>query len=328
MSPSGEARPAGCGRTGGRRQESGRPVGNGFRSVLVIWNAVAGLDTQERDRAALERFLEERDVRWESVDWDPSVGMKDSIAGADRKGVDVIVAAGGDGTASAVADCMVRCECSLPMALMPTGSSNMLASGLGYPAAPEDALEAAWGGRVERMDVGYVAELDRTFLMSISIGMHADIVRRTSREAKRKLGCLAYALTGVGTLLRTGLMPVSVMLGSRRYRFRTDNLLVLNTADFLPAEESLSDPIEPDDGMLDLVVMRTGSLLDVFGLLLHALVGKRYRPYRTEHRKVCDITVRTRRPMAVQLDGESVGETPVTVEVMPGALPIVVPEGD
>ncbi len=195
----------------------------------------------------------------------------------------------------------------------------------GLPLGLEEALEAAWTGDVVRIDAGYVAERDRHFLVGASVGAHAELVRKTSRQRKREMGFLAYLLSGLRTVL--SFRPRRVLIETDRgsWRWKTDSIEVLNTAGFLPADHALAPRVDPADGRLDLMALRRGTILDLAGLLLYALVGRRFDPWRTEHRQVQRVAIHSKEAPDVQMDGESVGKTPVTVEIRRSAVSVVCP---
>jgi len=298
-----------------------------YRQVLVVWNTVSGPDTQEEDRKAVRRFLEGKGTDFEIRDWTAPEQIPDWVEEAEGGEVDLLVSAGGDGTAAAIADCLIRMGSRVPLAVLPLGSSNLLALSLGLPPSLEDALEVEWSGTVVRLDAGYVAEMDRHFLVGASVGAHAELVRKTSRERKREMGFLAYLLSGLRTVLSFRPRKVRIETDRGSWRWKTDSIEVLNTAGFLPADHALAPRVDPADGELDLMALRTGTLLDLAGLLLYALVGKRFDPWRTEHRQARRVTVRPRKTLEVQMDGEPAGRTPVTVEVRKSALSVVVAPG-
>ena len=84
--------------------------------------------------------------------------------------------------------------------------------------------------------------------------------------------------------------------------------------------------IRPDDGRLDVCVIRARTLVHLLAMSWHFLLGQHRRsPSVTYLTAAREVTIATRRPMPVQADGEIVGETPVTVRVVQGAVRVVVP---
>lgn len=295
-----------------------------FSRVMVVWNVVSGADTQPKDRKAVEGFLDEAGVEYRLREWrsadDPARFVREAADGD----FDLVLAAGGDGTAAAVADALIRQRRDLPLAALPLGTSNLLAASLGVPDGARDALEALWAGQIRRVDAGYMPGRDRYFLLAASAGAHAEMLRRTSRRLKRDLGFFAYLISAVRTILGFHLRKADIEADGTRHSWRTDSVMVLNMAGFLQVEDALAHRVDPADGKLDLVVTRKGSLLDLAGLLLSALIGRRFDPWRTEHRHVRRVTVAAAEGLEVQSDGEPAGSSPMTAEVVEAALNVVV----
>src|SRR5690606_17466987 len=93
---------------------------------------------------------------------------------ARRRGVDVVMAGGGDGTISTAAAALMGTRKSL--AVLPAGTMNLFARSLGLPLALEKAVEAIAQGRPHAIDVASANE--RPFVHQFSIGLHADLVEK------------------------------------------------------------------------------------------------------------------------------------------------------
>ena len=294
--------------------------------VLVVWNKVSGQDTQEEDRKIVLSFLQEKNVEFDIRDWTDPHQIPRWVEEAEKNGTDLIISAGGDGTAVAIADSLIRGKSSINLGVLPLGTSNLLALSLGLPPGLEDALEDIWNGKKSCIDAGYVREKDSYFLVGASIGAHAEVVRRTSREMKRKMGFFAYLLAAVRTLLGHSSRKVTIKSDRGSWRWKTDSIEVMNTTGFLAAEDSLVPHVDPGDGLLDLIALRLATVLDMAGMLLHALRGRKFRPRWTEHRQIRTLSIQPSKPMELQLDGETMGKTPATIEVQKSVLTVMVPE--
>src|SRR5690606_15546939 len=114
------------------------------------------------------------------------------------KGVDVVMAGGGDGTVSAAAAALM--DTGRTLAILPAGTMNLFARGLGIPLALEEAVSAFAHGRPHDVDVA--SANGRPFVHQFSIGMHPDLVeRREQASYASKLGKIrASAAAAVQTL--------------------------------------------------------------------------------------------------------------------------------
>jgi diacylglycerol kinase family enzyme len=111
----------------------------------------------------------------------------------------VLVVAGGDGSVHAVLPALVNSSTAL--ALLPVGTSNVLARDLGYPLgrkAVSGCLQALQTGTLRRMDVGIVNGIP--FVLMASTGFDAAVLPRVSEEMKRRWGVFAFIWTGLRKL--------------------------------------------------------------------------------------------------------------------------------
>lgn len=293
----------------------------GYGKVLIIWNPVAGRDTSGVDRENLSIAM--KGIEHEIREWKDKNDPRDWTEAAEREGFDLIIAAGGDGTVCAVADGMARIESTIPLAVFAQGSQNFLSRELGYPTQPEEIVPWIMSQKPMNCDIGHVKEYDRYFLISVSGGLHADIVDDTPREAKRLLGWLAYVYHGVPVLFRGNWYKLSMKLDGESRRWKSNALVVLNFGSTIPGGRALPLSVSPFDGRMDVLVNRKGSFFDIVGLLAGRLLKRRFRLHRLAYRQVTRMVMTSNPPMSLQMDGESIGETPVSIEIRHRALRIV-----
>ena len=118
---------------------------------------------------------------------------------AARRHFDVVLAAGGDGTINEVVNGITRCEWQPRLGVVPIGTANDFAHTLQLPASAEEAVDVALGGRPAAIDVG---EVNRRRFINVSTGgFGAEATESAAQESKRKLGKLAYLLTGARKLV-------------------------------------------------------------------------------------------------------------------------------
>ena len=246
---------------------------------------------------------------------------------AAERGIDLVVALGGDGTVNEVANGLAGT--AIPMAVLPGGGANVFARSLGLP---RDAVEAA-GILLERLHepprrIPLGRAGDRWFLANAGVGIDAAIVRRVEERqmAKRLAGDLSFAWSGLRVLFseydrRTPHLHVKLgdavvedvftvlvqnvdpytYVGDRAIRFCADASL---------------------DGGLDAVAFRTLRTTLVARVLLRALrTGKPVRRAAAYGHDLPSVQIEADEPVPLQVDGEFVGEVEaVSIESVPGAL--------
>lgn len=255
-------------------------------------------------------------------------------AAADSGRFEVVVAAGGDGTAREVASGVLgSAAAATPVALMPLGTGNDLAhmAGVGTAVA---ALAAISEGTVRPMDaIEVTSEIagrtQLTYAMSFTaVGLAADVVRQTTPAIKRWFGPrLCYSVGFFRALARYH--PVAATVSCDGREFRDDFLLICagNTSHAGGRMMHLSPGAAPHDGLLNISLIRATNRWEVARQFLRLLRGTHVRHPRANYFTGKDVVVRTAAPADVQLDGDCVGVTPARFRIRPGALQLLVPAG-
>ncbi len=244
--------------------------------------------------------------------------------------VDLIAVFGGDGTTMQAAAALVGSDVAL--GVIPGGTGNLLAGNLRIPASPLRAAEILLHGRTRRLDLGRMERPDGVhyFAVACGAGMDARVMAGTASEHKRRWGMAAYVATTLRLIGDVRSTQHHVSVDGVDYEATAAMILVANCGEVIPPYVRLGPAITPDDGLLDVVVMRA----DSFGQSVRAVwqLMRARRPARPQglvgFARGREITVEAEFPEPVQLDGEPAGQTPFTATVVPGALRVVVPPGD
>jgi diacylglycerol kinase (ATP) len=195
------------------------------RRLLVIHNPTAGRGQRRRLAAVLSALRQEgAQVRLQETG---HAGDAERVARECGSEIDVVVAAGGDGTVNEVINgLMSRRSSPLPaLALIPIGTTNVLSRDLRIPRQPKALAHLLAHGKTRAIHVGHAN--GRYFSLMCGVGMDAHIVNRTSLRLKKKIGKLAYVLQGLRELA-TGT--------PRRYRVEIDAAEVVETSSVIVAK--------------------------------------------------------------------------------------------
>lgn len=320
------------------------------RRAAVIFNPT------KVDRDVLEAAVEaaERKGDYEPSLWietsadDPGVAMAREAVEA---GVGVVLAAGGDGTVRAVAEGLRGSD--LALALVPSGTGNLLARNLGLALDDVDtAVATAFAGEERRIDVGVASVRrepggpfeKRAFLVLGGVGLDAQMIVNTDDELKKRAGWLAY-VQAIGRSLKGGRrIKVGYRIdGGQPRKARVHSLMVSNVA-VLTGDVVLLPEAEIDDGVLDVVALRPDGALGWASVFFRVLVEHRIMrrkpdstvlPLNKVGSKQLDalkylrgrrIEVRLDEPEPFEVDGDEVGDVVAfTMTVEPGSLLIRVP---
>jgi YegS/Rv2252/BmrU family lipid kinase len=294
----------------------GRPT-----RVAVVFNpATGGGDAAGRKRDTREALegagLE---VLWlETTPEDPGQGQ---TAKALAEGVELVMAQGGDGTVMACVTGLAGTE--VPLAVLPGGTGNLLATNFDVPADLEGAVGVALDGDRVRLDVA--AMDDDRFVVMGGIGFDAAMLRDADPRLKEHLGAVAYVLSGFRQLRRRP-TRFRLRLDDRRIERTGQGVLVGNLGRLQGGLPVMPDA-RPDDGLLDVAVLQTRTLVDWLALAVRVLLRRRRKDPQLEAFQARRVEIDCDRPQPVERDGDPL-DTPrdhLVIEVVPKALTLCVP---
>ena len=284
-------------------------------------------------------------VWFETTEEDAGQGV---TASAIRRGADVVIAAGGDGTVRAVAEALR--DSGVSLALIPSGTGNLLARNLELPLMNlEQSLEIAFHGDDRAIDLGLVdivrADGDseqHAFLVMAGLGLDAKMIKNTNTALKKAVGWLAY-IDGITRSLPE-LKPVRIRyrLNGGAERAMGVHTIIVGNCGMLPGGLLLMPEAKPDDGILDIAALRPRGPFGWAkvwrkvawenGVLRKSALGRRIIDLSADVRDVTYLTGTDLRmtvdgaPEEFQLDGDEFGEArSVHAWVDPGALTVKVP---
>jgi diacylglycerol kinase family enzyme len=243
---------------------------------------------------------------------------------ASRRGVDVVLAGGGDGTISSAAALLMNRKKAL--AVLPAGTMNLFARSLGIPPALDAAIAAFADGKVIPVDVATAN--GRPFIHQFSIGLHARMVHlREKMEFGSRLGKIRASLRASWMTLRNPRrMDVNLTVGEAKVRVRTTGIGISNN---LFGEGHLPYADNPAGGVLGIYVASPSRPAEMLRFFYDTLRGRWRDSQHIEvlqgKTAVIELRAAARRLPAV-VDGELVRLEPVTrFEIHPGALNVLVP---
>ena len=296
--------------------------------VLAFINPAAG---SKRGTEVLRRLRQLDQPRLTLHETTPDFDFDAAIKAGVADGVDRLLIAGGDGTLMEVASAARRAlgDDIVPFSWIPTGTGNVVSGFLGLPHRLEPALRLALGpGAVWRVDVARVEE--RLSLLRVSTSYEAEAAYFVSREDKDRLGKLAYGITGLRLLAQT--QPIEYLISlDGQAPIRVEGILAFVTATgaltWIAGLSVINDAIQPDDGLLYAGVLRPLNAARVLDGVTNFLAGSGLPPeaitYFSARKR---IVIDSKTPQPTQIDGDPLGTTPLIADLLPRALPIVVPE--
>lgn len=297
--------------------------------VLLITNPAAAR-TRPRSVDAIVRTLDGAGWETELIATGGPGDARRLAAYGVAQGVDVVAVFGGDGTTMQAAAALVGTDVSL--GVIPGGTGNLLAGNLRIPASPERAARALVSARPRPFDLGRMERPDgvQYFAVACGAGYDARVMAGTLSQHKQRWGMAAYVATTLRLIGEIRSAAHVITIDGVEYDAEAAMVLVANCGEVIPPLVRLRAGIRPDDGLLDVVVMRANSfgqsVRAVWELLRDAPAAdgaETFVGFATGR----EIRVESEPVQPVQLDGEPGGVTPFTATVVPGAIRIMVPGG-
>jgi diacylglycerol kinase (ATP) len=255
-------------------------------------------------------------------------------ASAVAEGFDRVVAAGGDGTLNEVLNGIAPDFGRVELGLVPAGTGNDLARTLGIPSDPEAAVEVLARGAVRSLDLARLQTEgeDRWFLNVSAGGFGGEVDEDLRAEIKEVWGPLSYIRTAFEALaeLETYRVRLTFEPGSSEaasLEVAAVNVVVANGR-YVAGGLHVAPTAAPDDGLLDVVVIRAAPIPRLSLLAPQVALGQHLDHELILHRRVRSLAVESEPAMQFNADGELAGATPVRYQVVPGAVRFVAPPAE
>ena len=248
-----------------------------------------------------------------------------ALAGdAARKGAKFIIACGGDGTVSEVANGILSSGKDVELGILPSGTGGDFRRTLEIPSQSRAAARVLSNGRTVKIDVGRVSFIDnngneamRYFLGVASCGMSTKVIGRVKSEK------VSFASSLLQTAMRTTPIRLAVQLDDSHER----HLVVLNlcvaNARYFGGGMKIAPDAKLTDGKFDIVGVGDLSALKIFTSAPRVYMGSHLSMPEVSHAHARKVTIRPAdrgSEVALEIDGELPGKLPATFQIIPEAL--------
>ena len=234
-------------------------------------------------------------------------------------GVDVLVAVGGDGLVHLAAQAVAGS--STVLGVIPAGSGNDLARTLDIPRRdPERAADVVVGSRTRRIDL---ARCGTTYVVTVvAAGFDAAVSERA--ETSGRAGPLRYVLATLAELRDLAPRTYTLELDGQAREVEAVLVAVANGPSY-GGGLRVAEGAEVDDGLLEVVVVGAMSRLDLLRTFPRLYTGGHTAHPAYERHRARRVRIAGPEGAVAYADGERVGALPLTVEVVPSALEVLVP---
>ena len=294
------------------------------RTAYLIFNPVAGQGDSEQDLATIKRHLEPEfvlDIQFTTKEVNAGELAHQAVAN-DAK---IIIASGGDGTVSAVTEALIKTD--IILGVIARGTANAFANALGIPDTIEAACKNILAGEVKKVDAAMCD--DKPMILLAGVGFEAETVQDADREAKDRLGILAYILSGLKQLQDFEEFTAEIETEDKVITVDASAVTVANAAPPSSVLAQGTAEVIFDDGLLDITILapqtKIGAIATSIQLLQSGGNEQAVEREGVGYLRSSWVKVTTDPPQKVVLDGEIVGKTPIEVKCVPGGLNVFVP---
>lgn len=276
-----------------------------------------------KERASIRAALEEAGITtplWFEV---PKSRKARKLAKkAAKQGAEIVFAWGGDGTVQRCVDAVAGKK-KVALAIIPAGTSNLLARALELPEAPEEALQVGLTGGWRVMDTGSVN--GEHFAIVAGAGMDALLVADADSDMKSRIGRAAYVYTGIKNANMAAFEVDVHVDGERAFRGACTTVLVANTREAVGGIE-LSEESRPDDGVMEVGIVTAEGPLQLIRTAARALVGNAEDSPFVHTEQGASVVFQFGEPVVYELDGgERKAARTLELKVHPKSLTVCVP---
>lgn len=250
-------------------------------------------------------------------------------------GPPLVVVMGGDGTVREAAAALLGRE--TPIAIIPAGTGNVLASALGIRSV-RSGLDVIRSGQVRRLDLGRArwreAERDgtgeaslqeRLFTAACGMGLDARVMAAAEHEWKRRLKFGAYIGAAIREFTRLEPAQFRIVADGETIEMVGHLVLVANAGELVPGRIGPREPIDPTDGRLDLIVLGGAGPFEALHGASALMLRTGEQGGGVVRRSIREVTIASEPLQPIEIDGDSHPPTNLEVSVVPGAVSVLVP---
>lgn len=237
---------------------------------------------------------------------------------------DFVIAVGGDGTVSEVAAGLLGSNTKL--AIIPTGSTNVIARSFNIPNEPRRAARSLLG-TLKTRTIDAIQVEDRIALHMVGCGFDALMMEDAVPMLKRTTAWFAYVPAAIKHMSGRP-WTFQITVDDRQISTDAKMVLVANGAFVLDPRFEVGRGIRPDDGILDVIVFTPPNLAAATEIASRLAIGRIERSSYVRQYTGKHVRIESEPPAPVECDGDVIGVTPVTLDIIPAAVTLLVPASE
>lgn len=251
------------------------------------------------------------------------------------EGFSRIIAVGGDGTVSEAAHGLLQrrpLPAGFALAHLPAGSGCDFARHFGMPTDPAKWRGYLKRGKIAAIDAGRVSwtecdgkPAERFFVNIAMAGLPGDIAHSMERSGKPLGGTMSYFAASLAHIMGSKARPVRLTCDARAERTGKYHMLALANTKTTGGGMRIAPNASAEDGFMDFIGVSDMTRTKLFLSFPKIYSGTHLKVPGIENFRARWVEAASDEPMRINIDGEALGRLPARFEVMPAALPVVLP---
>lgn len=248
---------------------------------------------------------------------DTSSGNYTELITQHKDNVDLIVAGGGDGTIRLCLDGAIKA--AKPFGILPLGTANNLARNIGLPLNLKEAVDVIEKGTLVPIDVAYVNDIP--FFNVAGLGLSVKINKTLPRDLKKRWGIFAYVILAFQLMNRVRPFSAEITCDNEVHKVKTMQITVCNGRHY-GAGLVIAENASINDSRLDLLSTEVKNWWEVIQAVPALVFGRNHDKPGLRKLTAKRITIKTKRPMQLDTDGDITATTPAVFRVDPKKISI------
>lgn len=293
----------------------------------MVWNPKAG--SSDTAKGLKERLSERADL--DQIDLTPDLDLIAFVHEASQRGVEVFIAAGGDGTVNALGSALVKSKSNARMGIIPLGTGNDLARSLLIPLESEAAwdLIEKWKSNEKTIEQSLdvllckpsVGQEFHVFNM-ISGGLSTKISVENKGASKKFWGPLSYIVRAASAVFSGKRFWMHLRTENANIRLRGANVIIANGR-FCGGGTEVAPCASFNDGYMDVIVIKDFTTFDLLRLSAQLVAGEHLEDEKVLYFRSKSLTLSSVPKFLLSTDGETDFKTPLSVQILPNRLQVI-----
>lgn len=288
------------------------------QKILFILNTRSGNHSIDWEKE-IKTYFESLNVSIEIYKLEEDCDKKEISEKITSFNPDKVVAVGGDGTISLVAECLL--SKNIPLCILPAGSANGMAREFGIGEKPAEALPVIVEGVVKKI---HALKVNGKLCLHLSdIGFNAQMIEKFQNEDNRGIwGYFSASLKVARYIFKKNPMQISLTVDDLKVSRKAGMVVIANATKY--GSGAIINPTgNLEDEWFEVIVLKKFSILEIFKMLIS---HTSFNQQKTEIFKAKSLKMRLSKNMHFQVDGEYLGKVnEIEAKIIPAALQVVVP---